>query len=89
MWILKTYVFCKGQNSQKPIHFIKEFKIPPVYAYKKPGATTSANSNPDICGHLESLAKNELCIVFFRFPEGLEWTLWSVVEVRGAVPKSS
>ena len=23
MWVLKTYVFCKGQNSQKPIHFIR------------------------------------------------------------------
>jgi hypothetical protein len=38
--VLKTYSFCEGQNSQKPIHFIKVFKIPPVYAYKKPGATT-------------------------------------------------
>ena len=35
----KNLCFCKGQNSQKPIHSIKVSKIPPVYAYKKPGGT--------------------------------------------------
>ena len=35
----KNYVFCKGQNSQKPTLFIGFFKVPLVYAYKKPGAT--------------------------------------------------
>ena len=44
--MLKTYSFCKGQNSQKPIRFIKVFKIPPVYAYKKPGATPSPKFEP-------------------------------------------
>ena len=28
MWVLKTYAFCKGQNSQKPTLFVGFFKIP-------------------------------------------------------------
>jgi hypothetical protein len=28
MWVIKTYVFCKGQNSQKPTLFVGFFNIP-------------------------------------------------------------
>ena len=28
MWVLKTYAFCKGQNSQKPILFIGFLEVP-------------------------------------------------------------
>ena len=96
MWVLKTYAFCKGSNSQKPIHFIKVFKIPPVYAYKKPGATPSLKFEPGYTSMIRHSSRSPSSS--YRAPSRWNWersldtyglVLRCVVRLSGRLPSKS
>ena len=46
MWVLKTYAFCKGPNSQKPIHFTKGFQNPTSLCLQEAGCDPSLKFEP-------------------------------------------
>ena len=59
MWVLKTYAFCKGQNSpQKSFYMV--FGSPLELAYKKQGAKSPPNSIGNIYIYILILNKSTL-----------------------------